>query len=291
MKNEKIDDQIDLGYALSDVVKEHEDLAYTIERLGSFNVLELQPENFIWDCNSTKYLTDRISFKSIHAPSDGLDLSSDNSHLKYESILKTIDSMDLADNIGAQTLVIHPVNNMHLNPQERLIRKEFFLTTLAENIAPHYIKNNHSYSICLENIEYPKYPATLEEALTLNAEASTIMPVRMVLDIPHVWNSIRILNENPDYYKDWTHGFPIEESFEKYLRTFIEKHDDKIGIYHIAGFGTDPIRTHDPIRENTLNEEYKQLIDLIRKKPIVMEIHSPEYEHFIESYMTIRGIK
>ncbi len=272
-----------IGYALSDVVEEHKDLKRILESFSVPDTLELQPENFLWDVDKAKDYLKKTDFLSVHAASADLDLSSPDAEERYRSILATIKSMDLADYVGADTLVVHPINNMHLNPQERLQRKLNFLQTLKYDITPHYFDNNHKYRICLENIEYPKFPSTMEETLILTEEASNFIDAGMVIDVPHIWNSRRILNENPNYYKEWTSGFPNNEELSDYLNTFIDKYEDKIGLYHIAGFGDGPVRTHDPLDDEFIRREYLPIADNIKNKPIILEIHHPSHLKMIES--------
>lgn len=277
------ENEIKVGYALSDVVEEHENLRNILELTSLPDTLELQPEKFLWNLNEAKDYLDKVKFLSVHAPAANLDLSSHDQRERYESILATLKGMDIANELDANTLVIHPINNMHLNPQERLQRKNKFLEVFQNDIAPHYSQNGHRYKICLENIEYPKLPSTLEETLILTEEASKFMDAYMILDVPHIWNSRRILRENPDYYRELTPGFPGDESLETYFNNFVEKYDDKIALYHIAGFGENPVETHNPITEELVEKDYLKLIKNIKRKPVILEIHHPSYIKMVES--------
>ena len=276
-----------IGYALSDTVKEHLDITKAIDVLKP-SMLELQLDNFAW--NFTNYIAHlkNLEFISVHAPSMDLDLSSEDEALSKESLSKTIKGMEIANFVGASTYVIHPVNNMFLDPVQRIRNKDKFKEIMTNSILPHHIDNNHKYKICLENIEYPKYPSTLEESIELVKFFKDKSDcVKMVMDIPHIWNSIKILNENPEKYTQLTNGYPIKTDFIKYLKRFIEDNSEDIGLFHIAGFGENPVQTHNPLYGEFLNEEYIQLKHSLKNKPITMEIHNSDYETFIRSKKSI----
>ncbi|MFP4111911.1 MAG: sugar phosphate isomerase/epimerase family protein [Candidatus Woesearchaeota archaeon] len=283
-----------VGYAISDCV--HKDLAESLESLGKTDVVELQLDDFIWDLDTARNSLDKIGFISVHVASKDQDLSADESHIKHSTILNTIKSMDFAHEAGADSLVIHPINNMYLDPGQRLQRKRNFLKVFKDNLIPHYQDNGHEYIICLENIEYPKYPATLEESLMLHREASTYHQVGMAIDVPHVWNTRRILREDPARYIDWTAGYPDDrENLADYISGFIERNKDKIVLYHIAGFsekpGKNPVTTHGPLYGEFINDEYRILMELLKDKPIVMEIHDEDYEVMKLSKESMEGLR
>ena len=276
-----------IGYALSDTVEEHLDIKRAIDVLKP-NMLELQLDNFTW--NFKNYIDDlrNLEFISVHAPSMNLDLSSDNEELSKKTISKTIIGMNVADFIGASTYVIHPVNNMFLDPVQRIRNKDKFKDIMTNSILPYYTANNHKYKICLENIEYPKYPSTLEESIELvRSFKEQSNNVKMVMDIPHIWNSIRILNENPERYTQLTNGYPIKTNFIEYIKKFIEENSADIGLFHMAGFGENPVQTHNPLYGEFLNEEYIRLKHSFKNKPITLEIHNSDYETFMKSKKSI----
>lgn len=262
------------GYALCDVAESQVNLEDALKGLGKSDVVELQPERFIWDMEKARPYLNNMKFISVHAPSGGLDLASKDSKLRYETVLETIKTMDIAHDIGAKDLVLHPVNNMYNDPKERLEQKAIFMQSFRD-LLDYYEKQGHAYKICVENLEYPKYPATLEETLMLQDEVSKIHDGGMVIDIPHIWNTRKILREDPKRYIDWTNGYPNdEEKLGDYVRKFLERNEDKIVLYHIAGFHDgDKVVTHGPIRTDDMNTEYYELRDQLRKKPMVMEIH------------------
>lgn len=266
-----------IGFALSDMIDEHKDLRKAISRLKP-DMIELQLDDFTWDIKDAKDELEKMSFISVHAASKDLDLSSEDKEMRGKSLQRTLESMDFAYDTGADALVLHPVNNMYLSPTERLESKERFKDIFRGPLTKHYDERGHKYSLCLENIEYPKYPSTLEETLELYHSLSDGRKnIKMTIDIPHVWNSQRILRENPERYRRLTIGFPGEESLSDYVRKFMEENTDKIGLYHIAAFGDNPVRTHEPIYPETMNTEYSELIGIMKKRPILLEIHDQPF--------------
>ena len=268
-----------IGYALSDTVGEHRRLKKTLEELKP-EMIELQLDDFVWDFDEAYEELQKVGFISVHSAAKGIDISSEDVRTMDYSLRRTLRSMDIAKELGADILVMHPVNDMYLDPVQRLRAKDRFRDMFSGTITNYHKDNGHEYTICLENIEYPKYPATFEEAEGLLEDVAKNGMVKLAIDIPHVWNIRRILREDPERYRPLTNGFPDDERLDGHIRRFIERRRENIGIYHIAGFGEDPVRTHDLIYRDSINSEYIELIDELRKKPLLMEIHDQSLESF-----------
>jgi hypothetical protein len=262
---------------------DYKDLKSAIE---GFRVLELQPNDFLWNVYSALDELSKVTFLSVHSVSKDIDLSSYDQEFRERSITATIKSMDMAHLVNADSLVLHPVNDMYLNPVERLEHADVFLESF-EKIMNHYNLSGHNYKLCIENIEYPKYPATLEETLDLQKKIPT---TGIVIDIPHIWHSRDILRENPDYYREHSLGFPNGETLYQNLSQFIQENEHLIEEFHIAGFGHNPLRTHAPLYERK-NPIYNQLFTELIKKPIIMEIYGQSKEQILLNEEIFRGLK
>lgn len=283
MKNDNltsITNKLDLliGPAIGEF--ENENLKNAIE---GYSVVELQLTNFQWTVDDALADLAKKDYISVHNASRDIDLSSANEQFRQQSIVVTKQGMDFAYKVNSNTLVLHPVNNMHLNPTQRLESVVRFMKSFEE-LKSYYEKENHQYTMCVENLEYPKYPATLEETLDLQKRTST----GIVIDVPHIWHSRDILLENPDYYRNLTLGFPFAESLNEDLTTFLESNSELVTLFHVAGFGHKPLRTHAPIYKE-LNSIYVDLRSELIKKPIIMEIYNQSKEEIEMNKKVFRG--
>ncbi len=279
-----------IGYAICDLDKKHDEIEKSLNNIPS-NAIEIQREGNSWDLETLRRLTRDYDFISVHAPTRYVDLSSNDPGMLERSKQKTIDSMNLANEINASVFVIHPVHyEGWVEPKERNDKRNTFIQTFQDQILPHYLDNFHNYTLAIENIEYSKYPATLEETAELHATLSAIHEVGIVLDIAHIWNSRRMLAENPSL-SDKVYGYPwTPEVLYDYVEKFIRHNNNNIVLYHVANFGTDPIRTHDPITKETINPELKRLIPLMKEKPVILEIYNQESEILKESKRALEEI-
>lgn len=263
-----------VGYAISDCNQHQVQLAQTLNYLAPFNVIELQPERNLWNVDEALPRIMACPYRGVHAASDNLDLSNPLALRREEAIRKTLASMDLAHLIHAQVLVLHPVNsNAHLSWEERMLHRDIFLQVFQTALVPHYHHGRHAYTICLENLEYPKLPASLEEFIDLFHACSAIHPVGMVLDIPHIWNTRRIIMENPQLQRHFNLG-NLERGLVDYVTHFLSHYQPYIKMFHLANFGTHPVRTHDPVTRGEIHPDLRVLLPLLRERPIILEVYT-----------------
>jgi hypothetical protein len=279
-----------IGYAICDLDAKHDNIEKSLISIPS-NAIEIQREGNSWDNKTLKKVTNNYDFISVHAPTRYVDISSNDKGMLDRSRQKTLKAMQLAHEINANIFVVHPVHyEGWMEPKERNERRTTFIQTFQDHLVPYYLDNFHNYKIAIENIEYSKYPATLEETAELHATLSGTHPVGIVLDIAHIWNSRRMLAENP-HLNDKVYGYPwTPEILHDYVEKFIRHNEDNIVLYHVANFGTEPIRTHDPINSDSINPELQKLIPILKRKPIIMEIYGQEYDILNESKRTIEEI-
>ncbi len=271
-----------IGYAICDLDDIHKNLEHSVRNLKT-KIIEIQKESNQWSEEEIITLARKYSFISVHAPTNNVDLSSLNEEVRKRSIQKTIKSMDLANKINADVLVIHPIHyEEFIQPEDRMWKREQFMDSYEHHLVPHYVDNGHKYALGIENVEYSKYPATLEELAELHASTSAIHKTGMVIDIAHIWNSRRILAEN-EYLKDVILGYPrMPEILFEYVREFIKNNKDKILMYHVGNFGINPVRTHDPLNKE-INVELRKILPLTKDKPVILEIYRQDYESLKDS--------
>ncbi|NLX04326.1 MAG: TIM barrel protein [Phycisphaerae bacterium] len=278
-----------VGFAISDCNPQQRNLLEVLEFLNPADGVELQPEFGIWDVDAAMDLLCRCPFRTVHAPSNGIDISTPTEPKGEDDIRKTLASMDFAHRVGAGAFVIHPVNAEYpLNLDERQHRRRVFLHTFRNQIVPHYRDRGYTFDLCLENIEFSKYPAMLEELIELQETCSQWAPVKVVLDVPHIWNTRRIVQENEDRRRAMYQP-SLDVGLVEQVAGFIEQYRDRIAFYHLANFGVDPVRTHDPITPTKIHPELKEILPLLSDKSIILEVYTGPRDKLKESERTVRS--
>lgn len=263
-----------VGYAISDCNQHQVHLGDTLKYLAPFNVIELQPERNLWDLDEALPRLLECPYRNVHAASDRLDLSTPLAIRREEAIRKTLASMDLAHLIHAQVMVLHPVNTDGLlSWEERMLHRDIFLNVFETALVPHYQRCGHKYTICIENLEYTKLPASLEEFSDLFHACSAIHPVGIVLDIPHIWNTRRMILENPQIQRHFNMS-NLQLGLVEYVTRFLQHYRPYIKMFHLANFGTHPVRTHDPITFAEIHPDLRALMPLLNDRPIILEVYT-----------------
>ncbi|MEW5897405.1 MAG: hypothetical protein AB1668_06945 [Nanoarchaeota archaeon] len=214
------------------------------------------------------------------------DLSSlDESH-RHWSELETKEAMSFAHNdlIQAGYFVIHP--GQFDDPEQHEAKKRQFLKSL-DHLFAHYTRNGHRYTICLENLERPKFPSSEGEMLEIYEQALAIarkydLPedkIRLIFDIPHFCHNVLI-----------DRGFN-QKSLDDVIGEVagvIERNHGLIYCYHLAGCrkkldanGKPYFATHEdiPLIERFYSAEQWELnlqwiLDILNKfpAPIILEV-------------------
>ena len=266
-----------IGHAVSDCNHSQRNLKETLSQMDTSEAIELQPEYEFWDISSALPILDKYLFKSVHAPCQRVDLSSLNLLHRASSVDRTIESMNIADKINADSFVLHPVQaESFISPEERDERRGIFLEVFRSYLIKHYDKEKHRYKISFENLEYSKFPATFEELIGLADECSSYLPVSLTVDIPHIWNSNRILRKTPDLLRNMKGYDGLYRDLPGYVSDMILRHYNSISHFHIANFRVDEnlIKTHDPITQNSTNQDLIAIIPMLKGKPIILEVYN-----------------
>jgi len=178
------------------------------------------------------------AFKSVHS-SDKIcnqkklscDLSSKDE--TESTLLKYAILMDFADRINANIFIIHPCAYQYLdNLYERVDRMSTFYFNF-KRLLDVYREREYRFNIAVENLEFDKFPSTLDELVFMLdtckkiAIDSTVSPdkIKLCWDIQHSRHSIKIINE------PWNHSrFSAIESIGNLLPGFLDIHRKFFGV-------------------------------------------------------------
>lgn len=124
----------------------------------------------------------------VHHPSYNQDVISRDTQVKELAYNQTIKGFLLADRIGALYYVVHPVTvddwKTDREKQSRLALD--WVTDLAEFQARYGL----TPILCIENLEVPKTPASMEEVLLfLRTFQDEGLPVGFIFDVAHHWHN------------------------------------------------------------------------------------------------------
>jgi hypothetical protein len=244
-----------------------------------------------------------MSFLGVHQPSGGVDINDVDK--KQESISKIKDSMLMAQEIDAEYFTVHLQTKDRWHGERE--RKEHISVGLEvfDELANYYRKNNFNFTVNVENIEYPKYPATVEEIEELSTflDGYSDINTGIVLDIGHLWRTRNLMNEN------WIFHEGQDLPFSQYLNRALYESDfaNKINVFHITGCGG--YQTHllpqidmvEPTDGSIRTDEYyfrtlgKMVLSFVRnnnyRQYIVNEAFGHNYEIVVSSNKDIVRIE
>lgn len=139
------------------------------------------------------------------------DLTHPDMRLRNVAIRKYQSLMTLAKAIEATSFVIHPIPQDTVDGRwlgmtsmlgERESRKQHFYSSLKELLEYHK-DQGATFPILIENLEFPKFPATAEELFDMWKQANDIsqslgLPpstIQVCFDLQHMRHSYKIINE------------------------------------------------------------------------------------------------
>lgn len=201
LQKEKIKEGFSLGvaaYINPDGIntKQEHDMAWNnvINTLKKLPSLEIQYE-FDYSKNwyksvvaMTRKLKSRIF---VHGPTRNCDIASVVPELKLKSVEENKRAIDFASEINAEDLVLHITpQNDYTDRENQLKRGVLSFIELSDYISQKKI----STLLTVENLEYPKWPADINEALFLLKNLKEINPeVTSCVDLPHLWHNYMAL--------------------------------------------------------------------------------------------------
>ncbi len=193
---------------------------FELEMEGGFEVAEL-PTDF-----------QRPAFLGVHQPTKGIDVLSDQNRHQRHSVKHIQQAMDLAGHLAADYFTIHlqTVDRHWANERARGRQAAASLEVLEELLRYHQ-KNQFEFAMLVENLEYPKYPATLEEisdVAAILADKEDI-PTGILLDVGHLWRSRTLIKEA---HHKWPGG---NQTYDTYLDGVLKAVGQHIRAFHVTG--------------------------------------------------------
>ncbi|MBI5332801.1 MAG: hypothetical protein HZB65_04460 [Candidatus Aenigmarchaeota archaeon] len=131
----------------------------------------------------------------IHQPIRDINILSDDSYWHERSVRSIEESMRFANDMNAIYFIIHMVQYDNWN----MPRQQQFETSIdvLKRLSTFYHKNSFSFVPCIENLEFPKLPATGFEISFCYDTIRKFWPkIKICFDLPHLWNSQRIIKNH-----------------------------------------------------------------------------------------------
>lgn len=280
-----------VGLGLSDITPEYRGDLRLVEQ-EPFSVLELQPELDSW---KVERLRKQYQFLAVHAASQGRDLASPDPDHRRFALGEHKRAMLFAHLVGADAFLLHagqiysPGNAAGIvedpdyryvhsyyweHPEQRLVRIELFLESFLRLI-DFYRGHGFGFQITIENLPFPNLGATMAELVYLYSLAKLQWPLKITLDVPHLWVSCLLLKDNP-WLEHFVQGYrESQKPFYSELERFVTARDDDILYYHI--YGVEGLREHLPISLKTKYRvrelDLRKVAKVIgRRRPVVVEV-------------------
>ncbi|MGQ9675151.1 MAG: TIM barrel protein [Chloroflexota bacterium] len=280
-----------IGLGLSDITPEYRGDLSLVEREG-LTVLELQPELETWHARRLK---GSYRLLAVHAASQGRDIASPDANHRSFAVKEAKRDMVFAHLGGADSFLLHPGHILSPSniagiveeadypfvsayywehPERRCVRIQMFLESLSE-LAAFYEQEGFRFEITLENLPFPNLCATTAELLSVYRLSRLRLPLKITLDVPHLWVSFLLLRDNP-WLRGLVEGYlDSARAFYADLEGFVAANEDVVAYYHI--YGTRGLEEHLPI---SLKRRYgTDELDLRRvartigdRRPIILEV-------------------
>ncbi|GEM_PF-2640875 len=181
---------------------------------------------------STRFRLHRPPFIGVHQPVKAIDALSEDMHLRSYSSDRIRQAMIMAERLRADYFTVHlqTVDRDWADLQARQAQIKASWEVFDEQIS-FYNRTDLSIPILVENLEYPKYPATPEEIgeVVSHLLASDLLSTGVVLDIGHLWRSRDLMTEAGLINS----GDNL--SYEDYLQSTIDSYGGQVKVVHYTG--------------------------------------------------------
>jgi hypothetical protein len=172
----------------------------------------------------------------VHQPCQAIDWVSENTFKRRQAIETAKMAMLLTQMLSAK------VFDFHLLQKDQWALDRFAQIQSGydafDECREFYQEQRFSFTPAIENLEFPKFPSTLSEMLSVfDRYKNTTPTVQLVLDIPHLWRSRNIILENrATVGKQFSDMPELALPFHEYLRHCFQCiPQDRIAYYHLAG--------------------------------------------------------
>ena len=208
--------------------------------------IELQLEGDLGGINTPDFA--KPIFLGIHAPTRGIDLSATGKVGQY-AIDKTMESLHLAHQMDADYAVLHLESGDKWHDLDGRSDRIQNGKDAFRQIVEEYKNRGYGFALLIENLEYPKYPATgAEIAKTADfirelGRHADVRTLGIAFDASHLWRSGFLLDEKrwignaSGIADEWTRR---EVPFSTYIEETLRQVRDVLKLVHITGAaGTD----------------------------------------------------
>ncbi|HEC99817.1 MAG TPA: hypothetical protein ENN18_05495 [Proteobacteria bacterium] len=180
----------------------------------------------------------------VHQSIRDMDILSEDIHKKLETIESTQQGMLFAHLISADYFVFHLAQSKDYWDWNRSEQIAVALKAF-QGWADFYKQSGFSFIPIIENLEFPKFPATPEEMVSIFKTCREFLPnLKICFDVSHFWRSRALILENKVRFEHLIPNFRIlEASCSDYLDYAIEHiftaeaglSDGDIFLYHLGG--------------------------------------------------------
>jgi len=183
------------------------------------------------------------SIFGVHQSIRDMDVLSQDISKKLETIESTHQAMELAHFISADYFVFHLAQSKDYWDWDRSEQIAIAMRAF-QRLAEYHRSSGFGFTPLLENLEFPKFPATAVETAGLFNACRELLPnLKLCLDLPHLWHSRLLLIENRERFKHLIPDFHVLEArFSDYLDYAFEEIFPAEGIagsdiflYHLGG--------------------------------------------------------
>lgn len=182
----------------------------------------------------------RPRFLGVHQPTTDVDFLEPEK--VYASLQKSFQAMEMADRLNANYFVVHlQTKDRWESLESRPAQIEMSLSWFAELITA-YMERDYHFPILVENLEYPKYPATRREIMEvvymLRPYVAHKLPLGIAFDVGHLWHSGFLIRENlhNPYVAAVADSWARKETpFEEHLALTVDLIGDDMKVVHMTG--------------------------------------------------------
>jgi hypothetical protein len=229
-----------IGIAPSDLANELNPsfaLPQNMDRLaqvmaGEGQGFELELEENL-EIASLPELSVRPAFVGVHQPTTNIDVLSDDPIMRTESLTKIEKAMILADHVDAEYFTIHlETVDRNWADEEARGKKATLSREVFDELVELHKQRAFTFPMLIENLEYPKYPATPQEIKeVVDYLADVSIPTGIVMDVGHLWRSRSLMKEA---------GLKVPDGdlpYTDFLRQTLDSIGEHIRVFHVTGCG------------------------------------------------------
>lgn len=198
--------------------------------------VELQPEGNLLQESIWRSFPKMISqnrFLGVHQPNWERNLIDTNTENAKRGLQETCRALDLAEKLGAAYFVVHLLSRDDWQ-SDRVGQIERGCKVFGM-LAEYHRAQRYNTRLCIENLEYPKYPADLEETLgALHRLSGVSENVGLVVDVAHLWHNWVWLMKGIEGHDGMMNQGSFEEVLKEYLHQLSKDYPQVIEGFHIA---------------------------------------------------------